>query len=380
MAQELRSDVVVIGGGPVGMFAALHLHAAGVGVQVYDAGRRRAMHSYALVLHADTLAMLAADGLGEAVKGEGRSIAKLGLFDGGKRLGDIDLPSPVLVLPQSRLEALFEAALEKRGIKVHWDHRVQDIAGHPAGVKVGVAKLEKVSTGYPVAHTEVVVDKTFAVDAAYVVAADGYDSFVRRRLGIADTKMGKGQLFSVFQFETDGDVPVDGRFMLEPQRVGAYWPLPGGHARFSFPIDVESEHHADEARLRQLIGERAPWFKGRIGRLDWTAVGLFERKLATSFGNERIWLAGDAAHLTGPIGAQSMNVGLREARDLAAAIVAALESRDGAGLGRYASSRMAEWKALFNPEPKAGDPLSQIKPCLPASGPELDALVGQVRI
>ncbi|HEX4822978.1 MAG TPA: NAD(P)/FAD-dependent oxidoreductase [Candidatus Polarisedimenticolaceae bacterium] len=380
MAQELKSDVVVIGGGPVGMFAALELHGAGVGVQVYDAGRRRAMHSYALVLHADTLAMLAAGGLGDAIRNEGRPIAKLGLFDGGKRLGDIELGTPVVVLPQSKLEALLEAALDKRGIKVHWDHRVQDIAPHAAGVKIGVAKLEKVSTGYPVAHTEVVVDKTFDVEASYIVAADGYDSFVRRRLNISDTRMGKGQLFSVFQFETTGDVPGDGRLMLEPQRVGAYWPLPGGHARFSFPIDLESEHHADDTRLRQLIAERAPWFKGHVGRLDWTAVGLFERKLATSFGSGRVWLAGDAAHLTGPIGAQSMNVGLREAKELASAIDSAGNGRDASALERYGASRMSEWNALFAPEPRAGDPRSQIKPCLPASGNELAEMLARVTL
>src|SRR5262249_12158111 len=153
MAHALRTDVVVIGGGPVGMFTALHLHGAGLGVRIYDTGRHRAMHSYALVLHADTLALLAAVGLGNVVRNAGRPIDKLGLFDGGKRLGEIDLPKPVVVLPQSRLEKLLEAALEERGIEVQWDHRVRDIRPHDSGVTIGVAKLDKVSTGYPIAHT-----------------------------------------------------------------------------------------------------------------------------------------------------------------------------------------------------------------------------------
>jgi 2-polyprenyl-6-methoxyphenol hydroxylase-like FAD-dependent oxidoreductase len=191
--------------------------------------------------------------------------------------------------------------------------------------------------------------------------------------------MGKGQLYSVFQFEAQGDVPIEGRLMLEPQRVGGYWPLPGGNARFSFPIDAESEHHADESRLRQLIAERAPWFNAHVGKLEWTAVGLFERKLATSFGSGRIWLAGDAAHLTGPLGAQSMNVGLREAKELAGALAGALRKTgaDGA-LDRYAANCLAEWKGLLSPEPKAGDRKSQLRPCLPASGSALDTLLAQV--
>ena len=380
MAEQLKSEVVVIGAGPVGMYAALAIDGAGAAVRIYDAGRRRASQSYALVLHADTLKMLDADGLGASVAAEGRSVDRLGLFDGGKGIAQVDLRARVVVLPQSRLEAILEAALDKRGIKVHWDHRVQGIEPGPAGVRLNVAKLEKVSTGYPVAHTESVVDKLFDVDAAYVLAADGYDSFVRRRLGIGDTKMGRGQLFSVYQFEAAGDAPAEGRLMLETHRIGGFWPLPGGHARFSFPIDSETEHHADESRLRQLIQERAPWFGGQAGRIEWTALGLFERKLATSFGSGRVWLAGDAAHLTGPLGAQSMNVGLREAKELAGELAAAVRGRDGSALARYGAARMAEWKDLLTPEPRPGEPRSLIKPCLPASGGALEEMLSQLRL
>jgi 2-polyprenyl-6-methoxyphenol hydroxylase-like FAD-dependent oxidoreductase len=383
MAQH-RSEVAVVGAGPVGMMSALDLKSSGIDVQIFDSGRRRAVHSYALVLHADTLQMLEGERLGTPVHTEGRVVQRIGLFEGTRRRGEVDLRDAsnpyVLVLPQNRLESILESALERAGVSVHWDHRVQGIEPHATGVRLTVAKLEKVSTGYPVAHTEVVVDKTFDHEAAYVIAADGYDSFVRRRLGIADVKMGKGQIYSVFQFEASGDVPAEGRLMLEPHRVGGYWPLPEGHARFSFPIDLESEHHPETSRLEQLIDERAPWFTGKVGGIQWTAVGLFERKLTSSFGSGRVWLAGDAAHLTGPLGAQSMNVGLREAKELAGAIASALRSNDGGALARYGSARSEEWRSLLSPEPKAGDPRSQIKPCLPASGRGLEQLLDQVRL
>jgi len=385
MADQKKAEVVVVGAGPVGLFAALTLKTVGVDVRVFDSGRRTATHSYALVLHGATLDMLDGLGLGAGCMKAGRLVTKLGLFENGTRRGDIDLTRRggahphVLVLPQSSLETILEEAVERKGVKVQWDHRVQALEQGGTGVPMTVAKLEKVSTGYPIAHTEVVVDKTFDVEAAYVVAADGYDSFVRRRLGVSQTDMGGGQLFSVFQFEAKGDAPAEGRLMLEPGRVGGYWPMPEGKVRFSFPIDVESEHRPDDARLKELLAQRAPWFKASVGAIEWTALGLFERKLSTTFGSGRVWFAGDAAHLTGPLGAQSMNIGLREAGDLARKLGVILRQGGSVtALEEYGSSRLMEWKSLLPASAKPAQMRSVLLPCLPASGGDLAELLAQV--
>jgi 2-polyprenyl-6-methoxyphenol hydroxylase-like FAD-dependent oxidoreductase len=385
MPSKRGSEVVVVGAGPVGLLTAISLKTAGVDVQVYDAGQRTAAHSYALVLHPATLRLLDRFGLGASCTAAGRVVTQLGVYDGPNRRNELDFtrvsgPHPhVVVLPQSRLEAILETALQKCGVDVHWVHRVQALVPAPDTVKVTVARLDKVSTGYPVAHTEVVVDKLFDVETGYVVGADGYDSFVRRRLGITYSDQGKGQIYSVFQFATGGDVPADGRLMVFGERVGGYWPLPDGRCRFSFPIGSPEEHRPDTARLGELLASWAPWFRGDVGAIEWTALGLFERKLATTFGEGRIWMAGDAAHLTGPLGGQSMNVGLREADDLAGRLVRVLRPGAPAGLlDDYNASRAAEWRILFGAQTSYGSRDALLLPCLPASGPELDALIGQL--
>ena len=74
----------------------------------------------------------------------------------------------------------------------------------------------------------------------------------------------------------------------------------------------------------------------------------FERRLASSFGKQRVWLAGDAGHMTGPAGSQSMNVGLREAADLADSIAGILrEGQPAAQLDAYNERRSAEWRQLL---------------------------------
>jgi 2-polyprenyl-6-methoxyphenol hydroxylase-like FAD-dependent oxidoreductase len=385
MLGKRETEVVVVGAGPVGLLAAISLKTAGVDVQIYDAGQRTAAHSYALVLHPSTLRLLDRFGLAESCTAAGRVVTRLGIYDGGKLREELHFsrlsgPHPhVVVLPQARLEAILEAALEKCGVKVQWVHRVQGLEPTAQHVKLTVARLDKVSTGYPIAHTEVVVDKMFEIGAGYVVGADGYDSFVRRRLGIAYADHGKGQLYSVFQFAAGGDVPPEGRLMVDNDRVGGYWPLPEGRCRFSFPIGAAEEHNPDAVRLTELLASFAPWFRGKVGGIEWTALGLFERKLANSFGEGRVWMAGDAGHLTGPLGGQSMNVGLREADDLAERLVRVLRPGGPAGLlDDYNASRMAEWRELFGAKASYGSHLSLLLPCLPASGADLEALVGQL--
>jgi 2-polyprenyl-6-methoxyphenol hydroxylase-like FAD-dependent oxidoreductase len=385
MRAKRETEVAVVGAGPVGLLTALSLKTAGVDVRIYDAGQRTAAHSYALVLHPATLRLLERYGLAGSCLAHGRVVTHLGVYERSTRRDEIDLRrlpgqyALVVVLPQSRLEAILEGALEKCGVKVQWDHRVQGLEPAADEVKLTVARLDKVSTGYPVAHTEVVVDKTLEVRADYVVGADGYDSFVRRRLEIPYADHGKGQVYSVFQFATGGNVPADGRLMIDGDRVGGYWPLPEGRCRFSFPVGAAEEHRPDAAHRNELLAAFAPWFHGDLGDIEWAALGLFERKLAASFGRGRIWMAGDAAHLTGPLGGQSMNVGLREADELAARLVRVLRPGAPAGLlDEYGASRAAEWRDLFGAHEPYGSRRSLLLPCLPASGADLDALIRQL--
>ena len=69
--------------------------------------------------------------------------------------------------------------------------------------------------------------------------------------------------------------------MVEGQRVGAYWPLPDGRCRFSFPVAAAEEHKPDPARLKALLASRAPWFTGKVGGIEWT------RASACSSGSSR---------------------------------------------------------------------------------------------
>jgi 2-polyprenyl-6-methoxyphenol hydroxylase-like FAD-dependent oxidoreductase len=146
----------------------------------------------------------------------------------------------------------------------------------------------------------------------------------------------------------------------------------------------------DPEYLHRMIRERAPWFTAEVSKIHWRMAVKFEQRLARSFGSDRCWLAGDAAHMTGPVGGQSMNVGLREAAQLAEILAGNLRgssSRDA--LAAYGSQRLNEWQQLLgvggphlatvgDVSPWIADRLERIVPCVPASGVHLAALVRQL--
>ena len=80
-------------------------------------------------------------------------------------------------------------------------------------------------------------------------------------------------------------------------------------------------------------------------------LSALEQRLASRFGRGNAWLAGDAAHVAAPMGVQSMNVGLREARALVGSIHAILAGDASPdALETYGRQRRKEWRALLGLE------------------------------
>lgn len=409
-----KPEVLVAGAGPVGLTTALALARNGVAVRVVDAAWRPAAQSYSLALHPASLTLLDGLGLAGRVLDEAVHVRRIGFFDRGGRRVALPLHglnedySFVAVLPQARLERLLEEALREEGVEVQWSHRAAGFEQTGEAVRVRVDRMVKESVGYSVAHTEWVVAGTKHLDVPFVIGADGHRSLVRRALGIEFPEVGAPQHFAVFEFKTDADLGGEFSVVFNEHDLDVLWPLPGGWCRWSFEL-LATEIPAEERdksrlaitvgadrfpvlepdRLRELLAARAPWFEGSIDEIRWRVAVRFERRLASAFGRGRVWLAGDAAHLHHPAGAQSMNVGLREGHELAGVLAEVLR-RSGPleALERFGQRRALEWRRLFELDgglaPSAGaDPwlgghAARLLSALPASGPDLDALLGRL--
>jgi 2-polyprenyl-6-methoxyphenol hydroxylase-like FAD-dependent oxidoreductase len=257
-----------------------------------------------------------------------------------------------------------------------------------AAPRAEVAKLEQVATGYPVARTEWLVVRSETIRPAYVIGADGYDSAVRRMAGIEMEEQGVGQIFSVYEIEAAGELPVEVRVILDPDLTSVYWPLEDGRCRWGFQIESTSAHEASMERLKQLIAARAPWCSAQPTQIYWSTLGLFESRVARSFGKGGAWLAGDAAHQAAPVGVHSMNSGLVEARELASRMTRILRAdRSAPLLEDFATKTHEAWRRLLGARevralPGADSWVRQtgarILACVPASADDLEPLLRQI--
>lgn len=395
MLGKQSSEVLIVGAGPTGLLTALRLAKHGIKVDIVDKQWRTGAHGYALALHPRSLSLLAGDDLVEDLVRQGHRVNRIAFWLDGTRRGEIDfsrLESEfpfALVLPQSTLETEIESRLQKLGVKIHWNHRVDGLRIEDPETVADVSHLDQVASGYPIARLEWAVVGSLKARTRYVVAADGYHSHIRERVGIRYEQSGPRETFSVFEFESGQDSGDEVRVVFEDGLASVYWPMAGRRCRWSFQITHADQHEPTRTRLNDFIRTRAPWFPPVEGEILWSSMVQFDRRLASGMGRERVWLAGDSAHLASPVGVQSMNSGLVDACELADALAGILrENGTPELLERYGENRMAELRHLFGdgPAPRASDQAEDwarglarpILNCVPATGGDLSELLRQI--
>ena len=126
-----------------------------------------------------------------------------------------------------------------------------------------------------------------------------------------------------------------------------------------------------------------------VKEITWCTDVVFRHAVAKSFGQGRVWLAGDAAHQTGPVGAQSMNIGILEAESLVGRLCKELQGgTEQADLVGYNAERLKEWQSLLGmtqslgpssaTPPWVAERYARLVPCIPGSGESLIRLGGQL--
>ncbi|MCY1158489.1 MAG: FAD-dependent monooxygenase [Citricoccus sp.] len=305
----MRTEVLVVGAGPTGLFLAGLLATRGVEVVVLEQRSRPAEHSRAIGLHPPALHALEGLGMAEAAVAEGVRVRRgVGYGDGagpGSLLGELSLDRVdarfpfVLTLPQVCTEQLLAARLEELA---------------PGTVRRGreVTGLRQSAAGATVVARAGEAEEQW--EARVVIGADGTRSRVRELAGVGSTARDWGDHYLMGDFD-DPDGEPGAHIHLHRDGVVERFPLPGGRRRWVV--------HTGRERVPERAGELAGRAFERIGLAPEpdtaTMLSAFtvQRRLAGRMVSGRTVLAGDAAHGISPIGGQGMTLGWLDALALA---------------------------------------------------------------
>ena len=182
--------------------------------------------------------------------------------------------------------------------------------------------------------------RTTHITCDWLIACDGGRSKVREQLGIALTGSTYDEKWLIVDLLDRDSAFRHTTTYCDPVRPAIRLPGPQGTLRYEFMLhegeDVEQVLEEDNVR---------GWIRGRNpadAQLDITrkVVYAFHARVAERWQSGRVFLAGDAAHLTPPFAGQGMNSGVRDAANLAWKLAAVVRGEAAPSLlATYAQER-----------------------------------------
>jgi 2-octaprenyl-6-methoxyphenol hydroxylase len=319
-----KDNVIVVGGGPAGLTAAVALAEAGIATVL--AGKRAVPHdNRTTALLAGSVTALTTLGVWRLCERDAAPLKEMRLVDDTARLWRA--PEVKFAAQDIGLDA-FGYNIENRSLVAALEQRARDL---PA-LRIVEDEVVAVTPGPDAATVTTKGGET--LEGTLVIGADGRRSLCRKAAGIGVDERTYKQValtLCLAHSRPHDDVSTEfhtatGPFTLVPlpgNRSSLVWVLDPGEAEFVTGLNDDE--------LSAEIEERSHSILGKVAVEPARSVFPLGVASAQRFAARRIALVGEAAHVIPPIGAQGLNLGLRDAAVIAELVVAA--RRDGKDIG-----------------------------------------------
>jgi 3-(3-hydroxy-phenyl)propionate hydroxylase len=313
-------DVLVVGAGPTGLVLAHLLSRYGVSVIVAEQNALTVGEARAVSIDDESLRTIQFLGLSEQV---GRDIAS---GYGSEYLGP-DRRRFAIVRP-SRSEYgwpkrnAFRQPLLERTL-------AQALAARPnVSLRFKTRYLSHVDDGAQVRVSLQDDSGSRDIICSFLVGADGGRSTIRKSIGAELSGSSFEERWLIVDIDDTRDPFRETRVFCDPARPCLTLPGPHRTRRYEMrmlPHETVAEVE-NERRARELLAQFGPDGDAPINRI---CAYTFHARIADRWSLGRVFIAGDAAHLTPPFAGQGMNTGLRDAANLAWKMSAVVEGHLG---------------------------------------------------
>ncbi|WP_155060244.1 FAD-dependent oxidoreductase [Streptomyces blattellae] len=327
--------VLVVGAGPVGMVCALALNRRGIPVTVLESEPAPVQDQRAATIHPSTLEMLDDLGITEKIRAHsllsstyrfhdrptGDVVAE---FDLGRLKDEFRFPY-VMQYEQYKLTAsIAEEYANESDFDVRFSHTLTGLTETASGIEVEYTSP---------AGTE-------RMPAAYVVGCDGGRSTVRKLAGIEFEGFTYPERFikiaTSFDLKTVKPDLVFRNYFSDPSEWANVFKVRGESPEGLWRVILPIGHDEDDATALSpaRVEQRLQKFLPKTGTYDVEYRNVYgvNQRVAATFRQGRILLAGDSAHVNNPIGGMGMNGGIHDAVNLTEKLAKVIAGEAGDGL------------------------------------------------
>jgi 3-(3-hydroxy-phenyl)propionate hydroxylase len=315
-----RHKVVVVGGGLVGLTAALDLATRGQPVVLLDDDETVSVGSRAISFAKRTLEIYARLGLGQLLLGKGVGWNIGCVFFGDRGIYEFDLQAEpghqypaFLNLQQYYLEQWLVEACQATGlVDLRWRNRVVAVENRADAVALTIE----------------VPGGSYRLTADWLLACDGAHSFVRESMGLPFVGKVFRDRFLIADVLMKAGFPDERWFWFDPpfhrggsvllqRQADDVWRI---DFQLGWDCDPEGEKDPERvrSRVRTMLGPNVPF------ELEWLSIYTFRCRRLERFRHGRTLFLGDAAHQVSPFGARGGNSGVQDADNLAWKLLAVL--------------------------------------------------------